>query len=416
MSVAALNYVRAVLVDGGLKTFLKHGKIDHLFRSESDKALFGFVDHHARTYGKLPDAQTVLTHAKIELPEAVPEPSDYYLDLLRRGYVEVSIRQASKQAEGFLTGDSKDPIAALDKLRAGISEIDARQMAPFVTDYREAAGLLWTAYVDAVKGGDQLGLKFGWPTLDAMAGGLQEGDVISWAGRSGLGKTWMMLWSALSIWKQGKPVLFISMEIKPAPILQRLSAIDAKVGASALKTGALTTAAKTDYKTLLNALPHHPHPFWVVDGNLKATANDIQALVLQLKPAAVFIDGAYLMKHPTEKDRYRRVAENMDLIKQDIAATAPVVASWQFSREAKKLKKGELPGLEHIGYSDAIGTHSSLVLGLFEDDSVETEVRRRVNVLKGRSGEAGQFYINWRFDGTTEFSEVAQETLEELQF
>ena len=40
MSIAALSYVSAVLTDGGLKSFLKAGKIDHLFRSEFDKALF----------------------------------------------------------------------------------------------------------------------------------------------------------------------------------------------------------------------------------------------------------------------------------------------------------------------------------------------------------------------------------------
>ena len=99
MSIAALSYVSAVLTDGGLKSFLKHGKIDHLFRSESDKALFKFVDEHARTYGKLPGVQTVLNHAKVDLPPAVPEPADYYLDLLKKGYVEVGIRKAAKEAD-----------------------------------------------------------------------------------------------------------------------------------------------------------------------------------------------------------------------------------------------------------------------------------------------------------------------------
>jgi replicative DNA helicase len=416
MSVAAQSYISAVLTNGGLKALLKHGKIDHLFRSESDKALFAFVDNHARTYGKLPDVQTVLTHAKVELPPSVPEPPDYYLDLLKRGYVEVGIRAATKSAEGLLLGDMKDPIGALDKLRAGISEIDAKQMAPFVSDYREAGGLLWQSYVDAVKGGTELGLKFGWPTLDAMAGGIQDGDVVSWAGRPGLGKTFLALWSAFSIWLQGRPVLFVSMEIKPAPILQRLSAIHAKISPGWLKTGHLTTAIKAEYKGVLNSLPGMPHPFWVVDGNLKATIADIQALALQLKPGAIFIDGAYLAKHPTERDRYRRVAENMDMIKQDLAPIAPTICTWQFSREAKKLKQGEEPSLDHIGYSDTIGQHSSLVLGLFEEDSVKTEVRRRVSVLKGRSGEAGHFFTKWDFTATCDFSEWKEEALEELQF
>ena len=176
------------------------------------------------------------------------------------------------------------------------------------------------------------------------------------------------------------------------------------------------TEEKKDYQKVLSELPGMTHPFWVVDGNLKATVSDVQALALQLKPGAIVLDGAYLMKHPTEKDRYRRVAENMDMIKMDLAPIAPTVCSWQFNRDAKKLKQGEEPTLDHIGYSDTIGQHSSLVLGLFEEDSVETETRRKVSVLKGRNGEAGCFFTKWDFDMTCDFSEWKEEELEKLQF
>jgi replicative DNA helicase len=184
-----------------------------------------------------------------------------------------------------------------------------------------------------------------------------------------------------------------------------------------LKKGELVTSAHKDYFSKLNALPGHPVPFWVVDGNLTATIADIEALALILKPGLIVIDGAYLAKHPTEKDRYRRIAENMDLIKMDLAALAPTICSWQFNRDLKKLKKGEEGGLDEIGGSAAIGHHSSLVLGLFEDDTVETEKRRRVSIKKGRNGEEGEFFIKWAFtQQTTDFSQVEEETLETLAF
>ena len=97
-------------------------------------------------------------------------------------------------------------------------------------------------------------------------------------------------------------------------------------------------------------------PFYVVDGNLAATVEDIWALARQLKPDAIFIDGAYLVKHPKERDRYRRVAENAELMKSELAALAPTVCSWQFAKSAakKNKKQGEKPDLEDIGYTDAI--------------------------------------------------------------
>jgi hypothetical protein len=59
--------------------------------------------------------------------------------------------------------------------------------------------------------------------------------------------------------------------------------------------------------------------------------------------------------------------------------------------------KGEKGGLENIGYSDAIGQISSIVLALEEEDSAETLHRRKLRLLKGRNGEVGEFDINWHF-------------------
>ena len=110
------------------------------------------------------------------------------------------------------------------------------------------------------------------------------------------------------------------------------------------------------------------------------------------------------------------MAENADLIKKQLAAIAPTVVSWQFAKTAsqKNKKKGESATMDDIGYSDAIAQVSSIVLGIFEDESVDTVKRRRIDVLKGRSGETGSFVANWNFD-TMDFSEVEGENVEDMQ-
>jgi hypothetical protein len=107
----------------------------------------------------------------------------------------------------------------------------------------------------------------------------------------------------------------------------------------------------------------------------------------------------------------------VELMKQELAALAPVVVSWQFSRDAakKNKKKGEKAGLEDIGYTDAIGQVSSLVLGLFEEESVETIKQRKIEILKGRNGEIGSFITRWDFN-KMDFSEIEDEDVSELQF
>jgi hypothetical protein len=98
-------------------------------------------------------------------------------------------------------------------------------------------------------------------------------------------------------------------------------------------------------------------------------------------------------------------------IKQHLAEglNIPVVQSFQFNREASKKNMGEV-GLENIAGSDAIGQLSSVVLGLFEDEGIETALQRKIRVLKGRNGEQGEFSINWRFGGLGKWIEEDHHT------
>jgi len=227
-----------------------------------------------------------------------------------------------------------------------------------------------------------------------------------------------MLHAARTCWLQQKrPTLFVTMEMKPLPILQRLSALHTSIPMTWIKNAELPTNSLNKLKDALTEVEGFDAPLWVADGNLSATVEDVWAVARQLRPDAIFIDGAYLLKHPRERDRYKRVAENADLIKQQLSDIAPVVCSWQFSRDASKKGKkapGQV-GLEDIGYTDVIGQVSSLVLGLFEGDSPETIKQRRIEILKGRNGEVGSFITRWDWV-KMRFDEVLDEPIELLNF
>lgn len=230
--------------------------------------------------------------------------------------------------------------------------------------------------------------------------------------------SWQMFFGAPHAWEaQGIVPMFVSMEMNTLVCQQRLAAMNAHVPMTKLKTGGLTTKGLGKLKAALSGVAKKDKPFWIVDGNLTATVEDVWMLAEQLKPGVIYIDGAYLLKHPRERDRFKRVAENADLIKTTLAKERPVVCSWQFAREAAKKakKKNENVGLEDIGYTDAIGQVSSLVMGLFEEESVETLQSRRIEILKGRNGEVGSFSTRWDFV-KMDFQEIAEENLEDLQF
>ena len=213
-----------------------------------------------------------------------------------------------------LLPNNKQPDKALLSLTTAVMELVSRRQAKQVVDFREAHDVLIADYVSKWKTSDQYGIQFGWPTLDAMMGGLVVGDVVSIIGRPAAGKTWQLLKTALYGWEQGltmknpTPVdiqnqtrLFVSMEMNPLAIQQRLAAMFTHLPANQIKNAGLTSASLTKYKEGLTLLKGHHAPFWIVDGNLTATVEDIWMLARQLKPGGIWIDGGYLLKHPYVK-------------------------------------------------------------------------------------------------------------------
>jgi len=422
-------WLSAVLAENSVAAFLQHGKIEHLFKG-TEVEVYEFVRDFVKQYQALPTEETIEKHTGEKL---VPhtEPSGYYFDLMEARHIELSLKRTMKEVSNLLLPENKDPHEALGLIADAAMQLIAQKHSKQIVDFRDAYGLLMKTYASKFNAMDEYGLQLGWPTLDKMSGGLVRGDVLSIVGRPAAGKSLMLLYGALHGWKkageeavQGKTPehdqsrMFVSMEMDVLSIQQRLAALQTSLPAAQLKHATLSTANLSKLKKGLTEIKGYPFPFYVVDGNLAATVEDIWMMARQLKPAAIFIDGAYLVKHPTERDRYRRVAENAELIKSELAALAPVVCSWQFARTAAKKqnsKKAEKVGLEDIGYSDAIAQVASIVLGLFEEESVETLKQRKVEILKGRSGEVGQFHTKWDWQ-SMDFSEIEEEDVTELQF
>jgi replicative DNA helicase len=422
-------FLSALVAESSISNMLQFGEIEDLFKA-SEVDAYQFVREFVKQYGKLPTPATIEAHTGETL---VPhsEPSAYYVDLMQARHIELTLKKGMKQASDLLLPENKDPDEALKSVTETCMQLISRKHAKQVLDFRHAYDLVTGDYASKWNGVDEKGLLCGWPTLDKATGGLVKGDVLSMCGRPGAGKTWQMLYAAHFGWNKAgmeqlqnpddetpdQSRMFVSMEMTVLAIAQRLAAMQAHVSSTKLKHAALGTTSKLKMKEALTVIQGFGAPFYVVDGNLAATVEDIWMLARQLKPAAIFIDGGYLVKHPSERDRFRRVAENSNLIKQNLAPIAPTAVSWQFAKTAAKKdkKKGEKVGLEDIGYTDAIAQDSSVVCGIFEDESIETEKHRVIDLLKGRSGETGRFKTRWDFEHM-HFEEVEEQDVEDLQF
>lgn len=441
MSVIGKLFMSAVLAEGSIASLISHGPIDHLFTGNDD-APYHFIRGFIKEYAALPTAETIEAHTGEGLAAAGQklEPSAYYLEMMRTRHVENAVKKVCNDANAMLAPDKKDVMGSLQLLTSTVMELAQQKAAKQVHDFRDAYDLIMSSFA-AVHGADNSkALMLGWPTLDKMTGGLVTGDLISYVGRPQQGKTFQMLYGAMHGWntsslaalnaeisagsgKQMEPPvpqsrMFVTLEMKPLPIEQRMAAMQTHLPMYDVKNASLIGSNIKKLKKGLTRIQAYGAPFWIVDGDMTASVEDIWMLARQLKPDAIFIDGAYILKLERERDRFRRVAENVDLIKTHLCPIAPTACSWQFAKSAsQKLKKkhGDKVDLEDVGYSDAIAQYSSLVVGLLQSETIESITTKTIDILKGRAGETGQFQTNWEF-GTMDFSEVAKVNVAELQY
>lgn len=431
------KFLSAVVKEKSAAAFLDHGNLDHLFVGDDLKA-YKFLVAHAIKHGTMPDATTFEVH-NTQPVVTVEEPATYYLNVLKSTYIEKHLQKMETKLANLMQ-ESTDDLrgeAAFKIVTDTVSELVAQQSGSKTVNMADSWEHLLRAYKKKIYKESELFMKLGWPAFDDASGGLDRGDVVSICGRPGQGKTMLMLYAAAYGWKKyGKSSpdhtrLFVSMEMDPLLIEQRLASVLTGLPMNRIKNAGLTTPQMKHLKATMQDVKTWESQFHIVDGNLAASVADIRARALQLKPAAIFIDGAYLLKSANEKDRYQKVANNADAIKRELSGIAPVICSWQLSREAAKLKKGEKPGLEHIAHADAIGQISSVVMALFDKVTVKegenakmkqltqqpvtNPKQKEVDILKGRSGESGSFVVNWDWD-KSDFSEVVKVDPATLKF
>lgn len=377
-------------------------KLSSVLFKPYEQPVLAWVTDHLTHHHALPQLETLHAQFPDVVPVETPEPSSYYVLQLEQQYGYERINKANLESQAVLKQDQNASEDALLVMRQAIRDITEQRYRVRILDVAlDAPTLILQAYHSTATA--EYVANFGWPYMDTQSGGVMPGDVISFVGRPAVGKTWLTLWTAIHNWTIRKlNVLYVSMEMMTLPIAQRIAALYTKQNISQLKMAGYSNQTFQKFYKGLQAMGHEQAKMYVVDGNLATSVEDLFALAEMLQCKVMFIDGAYLLRHRNVRlDRYTRAAENVELIKRactDLEMMA--FCSWQFNREASKKQKkgkGDSGDLEDIGYSDAIGQISSIALSLFQEDSVETMKTRKVQVMKGRNGEIGQFSIAWDF-------------------
>ena len=395
--------VAAILAAGAVDELRK---VDREWLLEDEVPVYDFIRQHYRRYAVLPAVSTVEEELGSRLPVA-HETIDYY----KKRVADRSLYNEILPRFGTLRDHLKDyDVVAASEVIADLRNV-TRVFSPeedLRTLQESGAGVL-RHYDDAhyrkLYGIGIAGIPTGWPSIDAMTGGYQRGDLVSWVARMSAGKTYALLAQALGAWRSGYSVLIVTMEMTIEQMARRALGIEAGINPDYIRKGAMSSHKLRRLERVIDTL-RHAERFNIYAGGFSKKIDDVELLIEELSPDIVFIDGAYLLSPANggRQNRIEKVATVYDeLKKMTITHDRPIVTTSQFSRQAGK--RGKDGSLETISFTDAIGMHSSLVFSIKEGAPPYQTSRREIEILKGREGEHGTFQINYRFQ-PPDFTEI----------
>ena len=378
---------------------------DDLFEDD-ELILFRGVRDHFRRYQTLPSVRTVEEEFRVRLPR-VEEPIAFYLKKVYDRKLFVSIREEyGNLRDSLQTQDVDEARLVIDRMKSA-----CRIATPDddVRNAQEAGRLVLQQYDIAHSTPGMSGILTGIDGFDRVTGGYQNGDLVSWIARMGVGKTYIILAQALTAWKAGRSVLVVTMEMTIPQIMRRVIGLDAGINPDYIRKGVMDEWGMRRLRRYVQTM-YNSDRFHIFAGSFHKRVSDVEILIHELAPDIVFIDGAYLLQPDIGgkgAPRIEKVATVYDEIKKlTITCDRPLVTTSQFARSAGK--RGKDGSMETISFSDAIGMHSSIVCSIKEGKPPFEVSRREIEIMKGREGESGSFTTNYSFNPMN-FSEVNPE-------
>lgn len=296
MLVNELRVISSIIKNQDIAPALHENEIDKLFMNHPD--VWQFIKDYYYKYRSVvpadivkenfPDTQFVETSGNVK----------HYLDQLRAEYQATMLKRilygAGEDMKNFPIEDiinvASSKLSDLASLSNSIRDLDITDAAKAHEHYEEKRRLM-------EENGGVMGIRTGFDSIDAnYPTGMAPGQYMVILSRTGQGKSWFALQIAINAWRQGKKVLYVSLEMPPESVRDRAYTFMSKgmFGMSDL------ARAQMD----MEAIKLWTKESFSSDGSFVVTASDgmgdfspshLQAKIDQYAPDIVIVDYLQLM-------------------------------------------------------------------------------------------------------------------------
>lgn len=420
------HLARAIL-DGGkpaYREFLQRGVPDELIQGTAREAIL-YIQEHVKTYGALPGLAVIEGKLGIPLPPNLGgDTVKFWVDEIVKNAIGNEVKRSIDSSLELL--QNQKILESFEELQEAVARCSLLQVGDGdtrVTQMFEEGTNVWN-YYSKVKSGER-GILTPWDPINKSTLGFGAQELILFAARSGVGKTWASLmiaehaWTGYQLeirpiqpdgtWGPGEmvtkkhKVLYVTTEMSKLLIALRFFALQLRIPFGRLRSGHLTIYEEEKLKkATIERLKETG--LGIVGGNFDFRADTLAAAVDENEPDIVIIDGIYLIKVPG-KDRIEQAANAFTEVKRlATAKKIPVVVTSQFNREVKKNQAGTAQA-ESVALTDAAVWHATNIFGLVQTEDMQKDKRLLMKQLKTRDGTGKDFEMIWDLDNM-EFKEV----------
>ena len=256
-------------------------------------------------------------------------------------------------------------------------------------------------------------IKTGLPSLDKLIDGFEKGELITLGGYSGGGKTTLALNIAANVAKEGRKVLYFSLEMTKTEMHKRLVC-------SSTGFHNFAELSPDEFNKLISAskcLEHDLPLKFLDDGDM--TVEKIAAICGSQKDTAlVIIDHLHILKSDKQfKDQYALltyITRRVKMMAADLGVPVLLLSQMNRANAAREIKE---PTMSDLRGSGSIEQDSNLVIFVYtaenllkfqepkegtkkhqdwEEDMARNKGKAQISVVKNRRGRTGKFTVLFR--------------------
>lgn len=422
----AAMFISKALDGENAKAFEKHGIDSEMFVSKTDKQTYEFVEQYRKENGQMPSyAVVVEAVSDFNYIPGVTDSFEYLANQMRTRKAQIAFNElmSSSSTTDFINENKDDMEKVISKLTDDLGSINSKYTnirSQFGLDIKKDTDEYLSEYRERQEGKSFKTWQSAFPYINEELGGYSSGNLFTVFGKSGRGKSAIVLREALEIAQQGATVLLWSLEMPGFEVLTRLYTmlsaklgmttitVDGEVGlekllagfdSSQMRNGQLSPDYESKFTDMLEALDEHIDGTIIVRGvddedfedrTVKRLRQDIEAVNADF----AIVDPFYYLDYSANKDKTTggAASETSKQLRKIAGSTrVPIIAMTQGEEDDNESSSDEIRELE-LPKRKEVKTTKSLMQDAAALIAIDTNYLSRrglIGIKKGRNGGEG---------------------------